>query len=63
MKEYRVIITKTASVDVILQAEDDKELNDIIKESLKENNFNFDGSQIEYQISTQELYGKETKNE
>ena len=40
--EYKVKITRTSVCEMILKADDDKELQDVVDEAIKKKEFNFD---------------------
>ena len=40
--EYKVKITRTSVCEMILKADDDKELQDVVDEAIEKKEFNFD---------------------
>ncbi len=55
MNEYKVYITKTSVIEMILKAEDKEELTDIINEGIKTKSFDFDSKKPEYLIETSKI--------
>ncbi len=55
MAEYKVKITKTQICEIILKAEDDADLQEVVDEAMSSGAFNFDNQEPKYNVEVNEL--------